>query len=137
MKQELPETLLAPWLNPFGSQQVSRIFLKNYVIDASIGVHDFEKVQKQRLIVNADLYVAQRKSKEDHIDTVVDYDFLPTTIKALVNQGHWQLQETFCEALMQACLAQPGVLAARVSTQKPDVYPDCESVGYEVFRIRY
>jgi dihydroneopterin aldolase len=28
------------------------------------------------------------------------------------------------------------VLAARVSTEKPDVYPDCESVGVEVFRIK-
>jgi len=28
------------------------------------------------------------------------------------------------------------VLAARVSTEKPDVYPDCESVGIEVFRIK-
>jgi dihydroneopterin aldolase len=137
MKQELPETLLAPWLNPFGSQQVSRIFLKNYVIDASIGVHDFEKERPQRLIVNADLYVAQRKSNEDHIDTVVDYDFLPRTIKALVARGHWHLQETFCEALMAQCLTQPGVLAARVSSQKPDVYPDCESVGYEIFRMKY
>jgi dihydroneopterin aldolase len=23
-----------------------------------------------------------------------------------------------------------------VSTEKPDVYPDCESVGVEVFRIK-
>jgi dihydroneopterin aldolase len=28
------------------------------------------------------------------------------------------------------------VRAARVSTEKPDVYPDCEAVGVEVFGIR-
>jgi len=33
-------------------------------------------------------------------------------------------------------LKHPHVLAARVSTEKPDVYPDCESVGVEVFRIK-
>jgi dihydroneopterin aldolase len=27
-------------------------------------------------------------------------------------------------------------LAARVSTAKPDVYPDCHSVGVEVFRMK-
>jgi dihydroneopterin aldolase len=27
-------------------------------------------------------------------------------------------------------------LAACVSTSKPDVYPDCHSVGVEVFRIK-
>jgi 7,8-dihydroneopterin aldolase/epimerase/oxygenase len=33
-------------------------------------------------------------------------------------------------------LAHPKVLAACVSTAKPDVYPDCQSVGVEVFRIK-
>jgi dihydroneopterin aldolase len=28
------------------------------------------------------------------------------------------------------------VQAVRLSTCKPDVYPDCESVGVEVFRIK-
>ena len=29
-----------------------------------------------------------------------------------------------------------NVRAARVSTEKPDVYPDCESVGVEVFGLK-
>jgi dihydroneopterin aldolase len=33
-------------------------------------------------------------------------------------------------------LAHPNVMAARVSTAKPDVYADCHSVGVEVFRIK-
>jgi len=28
------------------------------------------------------------------------------------------------------------VRAVRVSTEKPDVYPDCDSVGVETFRIK-
>ncbi|WP_293601674.1 hypothetical protein [Polynucleobacter sp. 39-46-10] len=30
----------------------------------------------------------------------------------------------------------PKVIAACVSTAKPDVYPDCHSVGVEVFRMK-
>ena len=33
-------------------------------------------------------------------------------------------------------LAHPNVRAARVSTEKPDVYPDCQSVGIEVFGLK-
>jgi dihydroneopterin aldolase len=33
-------------------------------------------------------------------------------------------------------LAHPRVRAARISTEKPDVYPDCESVGCEVFALK-
>jgi len=67
---------------------------------------------------------------------VVDYDFMRETIKARASQGHIQLQETFCDDIVTAMLAHPKVLAARVSTAKPDVYPDCHSVGVEVFRIK-
>ncbi len=33
-------------------------------------------------------------------------------------------------------MGQPSVRAVRVSTEKPDVYPDCRTVGIEVFRFR-
>ena len=33
-------------------------------------------------------------------------------------------------------LAHPKVRAAQVSTEKPDVYPDCDAVGCEVFGIK-
>ena len=33
-------------------------------------------------------------------------------------------------------LAHPRVRAARVSTEKPDVYPDCDAVGCEVFGLK-
>ena len=35
---------------------------------------------------------------------------------------------------MWALPRQPGVKAVRVTTQKPDVYPDCKTVGIEVLR---
>ena len=33
-------------------------------------------------------------------------------------------------------LANPHVKAVRVSTEIPDVYEDCESIGVEIFRFR-
>ena len=37
---------------------------------------------------------------------------------------------------MKRMLAHPLVRAARVSTAKPDVYPDCAAVGVESFKIK-
>jgi dihydroneopterin aldolase len=53
-----------------------------------------------------------------------------------VSRGHIQLQETLCDEIMQKMLAHPLVVAARVSSEKPDVYPDCASVGVESFQIK-
>jgi dihydroneopterin aldolase len=72
----------------------------------------------------------------DQLDEVVDYDFMRETIKARASKGHIHLQETFCDDIVTAMLLHPKVLAACVSTAKPDVYPDCHSVGVEVFRIK-
>ncbi|RKI32003.1 dihydroneopterin aldolase, partial [Corallococcus sp. AB049A] len=53
-----------------------------------------------------------------------------------LSHGHIHLQETLCDDLLTRMLAHPLVQAALVSTAKPDVYPDCEAVGVEVFRSK-
>jgi dihydroneopterin aldolase len=115
-----------------------KLFLRNYEVWINIGVHDFEKRGEQRVLINVDLYVplALSTPKEDELDEVVDYDFIRRTIAQRVKQGHIHLQETFCDDVLALMLAHPRVKAARVSTEKPDVYPDCESVGCEVFGIK-
>ena len=119
-------------------QQHRRLFLRGLQVQARIGIHDFEQQAPQRLLIDIDLYVALKDTQavNDQLDEVVDYDFMRETIKARASQGHIQLQETFCDDIVAAMLAHPKVLAARVSTAKPDVYPDCHSVGVEVFRIK-
>ena len=119
-------------------QNCRRLFLRNYDILINIGVHDFEKKAEQHVIVNIDLYVplGQNTPKEDQLHEVVDYDFMRETIKEIASHGHIQLQETLCDEIMQKMLAHPLVIAARVSTEKPDVYPDCDGVGVEVFKIK-
>jgi dihydroneopterin aldolase len=119
-------------------QNCRRLFLRNYDILINIGVHDFEKKAEQHVIVNIDLYVplGQNTPKEDQLHEVVDYDFMRETIKEIASHGHIQLQETLCDEIMQKMLAHPLVMAARVSTEKPDVYPDCDGVGVEVFKIK-
>jgi len=115
-----------------------RLFLRNYEVWINIGVHEFEKRGEQRVLINVDLYIplALSTPKHDQLDEVVDYDFMRRSIAQRVQQGHIHLQETLCDDVLALMLAHPHVKAARVSTQKPDVYPDCEAVGCEVFGLR-
>jgi dihydroneopterin aldolase len=115
-----------------------RLFLRNYEVMINIGVHDFEKKGEQRVLINVDLYIplALSTPKDDHLNEVVDYDFMRGTIANRMAQGHVHLQETLCDDVVRAMLAHPSVRAVRVSTMKPDVYPDCEGVGVEVFQIK-
>jgi len=115
-----------------------RLFLRDYEVHINIGVHDFEKRGEQRVVINVELFVPLALSTpvEDKLREVVDYDFMRSTIAQRVSQGHIHLQETLCDDLAKALLAHPNVRAVRLSTEKPDVYPDCDAVGVEVFHIK-
>lgn len=115
-----------------------RLFLRNHEVWIDIGVHEHEKRGKQRVLINVDLFVplAASTPRQDELHEVVDYDFIREAIAARVGQGHVQLQETLCDDLLAAMLAHPKVKAARVSTEKSDVYPDCDAVGVEVWGVK-
>ena len=115
-----------------------RLFLRNYELMINIGVHDFEKKGEQRVLINVELYIPLALSTPltDNLAEVVDYDFMRETIAQRVARGHVHLQESLCDDVVAAMLAHPRVRAVCVSTMKPDVYPDCEGVGVEVFRIK-
>jgi dihydroneopterin aldolase len=112
-----------------------RLFLRNYEVWINIGVHDFEKKGEQRVVINVELFVplAQSTPRADALHEVVDYDFIRRSVGERVAGGHIHLQETLADDLLRLMLAHPQVRAARVSTEKPDVYPDCDAVGVEVF----
>jgi dihydroneopterin aldolase len=120
------------------STAVRRVFLRNITLNMNIGVHEFEKQATQRVVVNVDFYVslAETTPTDDDLAEVVDYDFVRNTILDIISHGHIELQETLCDEIIKRMLQHPLVLATRVSTEKPDVYTDCESVGVEVFATR-
>lgn len=115
-----------------------RLFLRGLSVNVWIGVHDFEKQAAQRVLLDIDLYVSLSETSptRDSLDEVVDYDFVRETVHRRAAQGPIQLQETLCDDVLNSLLAHHAVLAARVRTAKPDVYPDCDAVGVEVFRIK-
>ena len=121
-----------------GLSDCRRLFLRDYEVMINLGVHEFEKKGEQRILINVDLFVplAVSTPKEDQLHEVVDYDFIRSTIAKRMARGHIHLQETLCDDVVEAMLAHPKVRAVRVSTEKPDVYPDCKSVGVEVFRVK-
>jgi len=115
-----------------------RIFLQGLTQMVWIGIHDFERQSAQRVIFDIDLYVplSENTPTRDHLEEVVDYDFVRRVVEVHTQQGHIELQETLCDAVLTDLLRHSQVVAARVSTRKPDVYEDCAAVGVEAFRYK-
>ena len=111
----------------------SRLFLRDFDVQANIGIHEFEKAGPQRLLISIELEVSVSEiPRNDDIATVLDYDFLRREILELASGRHFNLQETLCREIIAIVARHDGVVAATVSTRKPDVYPDCDAVGVEL-----
>ncbi|WP_297495073.1 dihydroneopterin aldolase [Acidocella sp.] len=115
-------------------QTEASILLRGFAVDANIGVHEFERAGPQRLSIDIELHLASATRPEtDAIDQVLNYDFLRSKTLALLALRHYELQETLAHDIASFCLAEPQVAAVTINTRKPDVYPDCESVGYRLY----
>lgn len=115
-----------------------RVFIRNFRLDMRIGIYPHEQDKNQYVLINIEFWVPLDKTtpRRDSIEEVVNHDFVRPAIQELVNSGHINLQETLCDAIIDICLAHPLVVAARVTTEKREVYPDCECAGIEVFRFK-
>ena len=107
--------------------------LRQFDLPVRIGVHDFERSAAQRMWFDIDICVRleDAPANSDDISSTLNYDFLREMIQNIVGVEHHELQETLCDALFHQLMSNPQIMAARVNTSKPDVYPDCLSIGTE------
>lgn len=115
-----------------------RIFIRNFRLDMEIGIYPHEQNKSQYVLVNIEFWVplAVNTPVRDDIGEIVNHDFVRPGIQEIVSRGHINLQETLCDAIVALVLAHPLVVATRVTTEKREVYPDCECAGVEVFKFK-
>lgn len=115
-----------------------RIFIRDFRLDMEIGAYPHEKNKSQFVVVNIEFWVPLELNTpvNDDINEIVNHDFVRPGIQEIVSRGHINLQETLCDEIVSLVLSHPKVIATRVSTEKREVYPDCECAGVEVFKFK-
>lgn len=120
-------------ISPTGLRE---IFIRDLVLDCSIGIHPHERSEKQRVRINLHLYVVERNAPiADRLANVVCYDDVITNVKKAVDDGHVGLIETLAERLAGLCLRDARIRRVHVSVEKLDVYGNVGSVGISIERL--
>ena len=102
----------------------------------SIGAHDHERSKKQRVLIDITLSLTpESEPQDDSLASALDYDSIRETAIAIATARHYDLQETLARALFDALTDIKQVTGAVIKTQKPDAYPDCDSVAYTLSSI--
>ena len=133
------------------SRGLRRMFVRDLVLPAQIGVHAHEHGRSQQIRVNLGLGVEDDGARSvsrgpatqprsgpgaDEISRVVDYERIVNGVREMVATGHVRLIETLAERLAELCLADQRVASARVTVEKLDVFEDAMSAGVEIERRR-
>jgi dihydroneopterin aldolase len=114
---------------------LTRVFVRDLVLEGAIGVHPHERARPQRIRFEVELAVrlAPGGPKADQLGEVVSYEDVVGRIRALLAEGHVNLCETLAERIARRELEDPRVAAARIRVEKLDVYPGA-AVGVEILR---
>lgn len=125
---------------PDAERRLRLVFVRGLALQARLGVHPHEKAAPQRVIVGVELAVEDDSAPAgvgaDDLRRVVDYEQVVKAARAAAAAGHTLLVETLAERIAEAALADPRVMGARVTVEKPDAFPDAASVGVSVERLR-
>lgn len=119
-----------------------KMFIRDLILNASIGVHAHEHTASQRIRINLDLTIPDDTGAslsrpaigQDDLSRVVDYEAITNRVRAIVAAGHVQLVETLAERLAETCLTDRRVTLVRVRVEKLDVFADATSAGVEIER---
>ena len=112
---------------------VRHVFIRDYMVDCSIGIHSHEKEHEQRVRINLDLAVCEGETPiNDDICNVICYENLAKGIERIVGEGHVNLVETLAEKITAMCLEEDRVYSARVRVEKLDILSNAKSVGVEI-----
>ncbi|MDR3523964.1 MAG: dihydroneopterin aldolase [Acetobacteraceae bacterium] len=124
------------------SRFLRHVFIRDLMLQASIGVYQSEHEAPQRIRVNIDLAaddegaspMSRKSVGRDDLARVVDYEAVANQVRAIVLAGHVQLVETLAERIAESILQDPRIRIARVRVEKLDVFADAASAGVEVER---
>ena len=114
---------------------MDRIFLTGLTTDCIIGIWDWERRVKQKVVVDIEMAADIRKAAaSDAIQDTIDYKKVAKRLLQFVSESQFQLVETLTERIAQIVVTEFGVPWVRVRLNKQGAIRGSRDVGILVER---
>jgi FolB domain-containing protein len=114
-----------------------KIRINDLLLRCIIGINDWERTQKQDVLINIVLYTDLKKPcQSDNLKDSVDYKQVKREIIAMVDKSQFNLIERLAGEIAKICLAHSAINAVCVRVDKPGALRFAKSVSVEIFRER-
>ena len=113
------------------------VFIKDFIIEEIIGIHEHEKIKKQKIIFNIILDVNQNSvPDEKDIKSIVDYEKITNKLESLTKRKKYNFLESLAEDSFEEIFKDKRINSVTIKIEKPQAIKNAGSVGVEVFKAR-
>lgn len=113
------------------------IFLTGLTTDCIIGIWDWERRVKQKVVVDLEMSAdIRRAAASDAIEDTLDYKKVAKRLLAFVGDSQFQLVETLAERIAQVVVTEFDVAWVRVRLNKQGAIRGSRDVGILIERRR-
>ena len=113
------------------------VFIKDFIIEEIIGIHEHEKIKKQKIKFNIVLDVNQGATpNEKDIKSIVDYEKIANKLENLAKNKKYNFLESLVEDSFKEIFDDKRINSVTIKIEKPEAIKNAKSVGVEVFKTR-
>ena len=113
------------------------VFIKDFIIQEIIGIHEHEKIKKQKIKFNIVVNVNQNTvPDEKDIKSIVDYEKITNKLENLVRNKKYNFLESLAEDSFKEIFEDKRISSVKIKIEKPDAIKNADSVGVEVLKNR-
>lgn len=135
MNKKLQSAALLAKITALKKIKMDTVFIEGLELETLIGVYDFERIAKQRVIVDviiqADLSQA---AKSDDVNDTIDYGAVAECLATICDTASYQLLEALAEEMAQAILDRFSIATLTLKLNKPDILNNVSAVGIQITR---
>ena len=103
-----------------------KLIIENLEINASVGVYEKEKKNKQKIIINFEILLKKCNPPVlDQLNEVYDYGQFRRIVLDVVEKKHYNLIEKLANEILKKFLKIETVDKIKILVTKPDAFPDC------------
>ena len=113
------------------------VFIKDFIIEEIIGIHEHEKIKKQKIKFNIVLNVNQSSiPDEKDINSIVDYEKITDKLENLTKRKKYNFLESLAEDSFAEIFEDSRINSVTIKIEKPEAIKNAGSVGVEIFKTR-
>ena len=113
------------------------VFVKDFIIQEIIGIHEHEKTKKQKIKFNIVIDVNQNTvPDEKNIKSIVDYEKITNKLENLAKSKKYNFLESLAEDSFKEIFEDKRINSVKIKIEKPDAIKNADSVGVEVSKNR-